>query len=297
MSNKENYVWTSDNGIDFFPSRSIVSNIPSGFYFSKYSSDYGTYMSKIESKLDSNLEIAEKYYKLIEQDFEKFWSLTDTMRDSGLEMRRAIMLYGQPSNGKKYIAKRIGEKFVNEHDGIVLYAEDPDDAKKAIKHIRLVEGSSRKIMVVIEEIGIGLEKYGAQSIISFLKGINNEDGVYIIATTNYEDRIADFVSDKPRMFNRKFLIEYPDKKERKKYISDLLKLIKKEQSERNLNKFTKDTEGLSIGHIRNLIESHFLFDYDYAETLEELKTMKENIESSFYDTSDDTDERQGIGFN
>lgn len=295
MKNKQTHVWTCDNEMDYFPSRPVISSLPSGFYFTKYSSDFGAYISKFEPKLDNNIEISKKIYSLVEKDFDKFWNISDKMKESGLEVRRSIMLHGQPSNGKKYIAKRIGEKFVKEYSGLVLYSEDPEDLKKIIKQIRLVEGSPRKIMVVIENLGIVLEKYGAQSVISLLKGVTNEQGIYIIATTNYEDRIADYVSDKPRMFNQKFLVGYPDKKERKEYISELISKMKESVSQTKINKIAKDTEGLSIGHIRTLVESHFLFEYNYKEILDELKTMKENIESSFYKIEENQNKSIGFG--
>ena len=60
----------------------------------------------------------------------------------------------------------------------------------------------------------------------------------------------------------------------------------------NPKKIAKDTNGLSIGHIRNLIESHFIFGYDYKETLLELKEKHKNIIKQFYSSS----ESNNIGF-
>ena len=62
----------------------------------------------------------------------------------------------------------------------------------------------------------------------------------------------------------------------------------------DFKKVSKDTADLSLGHIRSLIESHFVFGYDYKEALEDLIEKKENIKSSFYSTDDI---QQNIGFN
>ena len=84
------------------------------------------------------------------------------------------------------------------------------------------------------------------------------------------------------MFEEKFFIEYPDEVERGQYIKSLYEILDIKCTKNKINKISKDTDSLSIGHIKNLIESVELYEYNYSDKLEELLEMKESIITSTY---------------
>lgn len=288
-NNKNSLVWTSENGTDFYPTRPVVKEIPNGIYSLSYSEQYGVYLSSLKNKNDKPINLLNNYYDNIKKDFDKFWSMRTRFEDMELEFNRAILLHGQPSSGKKYIARRLAESF----DGLTIYSDNPSDLKKIVSYVK-DDNPQKEMLLVIEDIGIMLEKHGVSDVVSIFKSKDNYDGIYVIATTNYEEKISEFLSDRPGIFEEKFLIDYPDQKEREEYISYLITKISGKVSKKELNKITKDTDGLSFGYIKNLIESSKIYDYSYEEKLEELKEMKENIVSSFY--SDNNIGSNIIGF-
>lgn len=275
--NKTQTVWTSENGKDFYPSRPAFTSIPKGAYLLKYSTEYGAYVSKLDFKTDNAIPVLNSYYKDISADFENFLSLKNKYKSSGIEFNRAILIHGQPGCGKKYLCRRLAESF----DGITLYVEDPTDLNQFISSIQNANSSSN-ILVVMEEVGISLEKYGLSAIKNVLKSNENRDGVYVVATTNFESKISEFLTDKPGMFEEKFFIEYPDEVERGQYIKSLYEILDIKCSKNKINKISKETKTLSIGHIKNLIESVELYEYSYADKLDELLEMKDNIMASTY---------------
>lgn len=288
-NNNNSLVWTCENGSDFYPTRPVVKDIPNGIYSLNYSEQYGIYLSKLKNNNDKPVSILEDYYKTIKTDFDKFWSLEKKYKSLDLEFNRAILLHGHPGSGKKYLARRLAESF----EGLVIYSDSPSDLKKMVSYIK-EDNPNRKILIIMEDIGVILERNGVSDVISIFKSKDNYDGIYVVATTNYEEKISEFLSDRPGIFEEKFLIDYPNKKEREEYVSSLLSKFKKEFTKQELNKIVKDTEDLSFGYIKNLIESVNLYGYSYSEKLDELKEMKENIVSSFY--SDNNIGNNVIGF-
>lgn len=281
--------WVSENGKDYYPNKYVEKQLPSGIYVSRYSQEFGEYISKFTWKNDLPFLFFENDFSLIKDDLDTFWSLEKKYKVNGLEFNRAIMLHGQPGCGKKYLCRRLSEYFVESYNGIVIYSDEPADLKSIIENIKLDFNKEQKIMVVIEDAGVMLEKNGISSISNIFKNKENEDGVYYVITTNFEEKFGDYISDKPGYIEKDFLIDYPDIKEIEKYVKSLSTIM---EIKTNPKKIAKDTNGLSIGHIRNLIESHFVFGYDYKETLSKLKEKHKNIIKQFYSSGESND----IGF-
>ena len=275
--NKTKRVWASEDGESFHPAKPVYSEIPRGIYSLNYSLEHGAHLSKIHFKNDNPVEILNSYYQDIKDDFNSFINLKSKYKSSGIEYNRAILIHGQPGCGKKYLCRRVAESY----DGIVVYVEDPTDLSSFISFIK-ESNNDADILIIMEEFGVSLEKYGISAAKNILKSNDSGDGIYFIATTNFEAKIAEFLTDKPGMFEEKYFIEYPDELERGQYIKSFCEKLDIKISKSKVGKISKETNGLSIGHIKNLIESVELYGYNYLEKLEELKEMRDNIISSTY---------------
>lgn len=284
---KTKTVWSSDGGKEFYPSKPVLTSVPNGIYSLKYSSELGGFLSKIEFKTDNSISLLNYYYRNIKEDFDNFLKLKSKYKSSGLEFNRAILIHGHPGCGKKYLCRRLAESF----DGITIYVDDPTDLSEFIKYIQDSNKDSN-ILVILEEVGVSLEKYGIAAIKNILKSHENTDGIYVAATTNFEHKIAEFLTDKPGMFEEKFFIEYPDEAERGQYIKSLYEAFEIDVAKSKITKMSKDTVGLSVGHIKNFIESVELYGYSYTDKLSELIEMKDNVLVSTY--SDNA--QRNIGF-
>jgi SpoVK/Ycf46/Vps4 family AAA+-type ATPase len=286
-------VWTSEGGKNFYPSRPMLKSIPDGVYRIDYSMDFGSFLSKVENKNDGKLEILNSYFEILVNDLNTFSKLEQTYKNAKLEFNRAILLYGEPGCGKKYLANRLANYFIDNIGGVAIYLDEPTDFTKMLFSVKNSDiKQNTKVFVVIEEIASFLENYGIKAMADILKKTSNEDGVYLIATTNFEERVGQYISDKPGMFEQKMLIDYPDDIDRNLYIKLLIEKFNI-KTKIKINKISSDTEGLSLSHIKNLIESVFVFGYNYEETLEDLKTMKDNTTSFLYPP--DMDENIGFG--
>lgn len=285
-------VWTSEGEKNFYPSRPMLKTIPEGLYKVDYSMDFGAFLSKLEEKIDGKLDILNSYFEILVNDLKLFCELESVYKNAKLEFNRAILLYGEPGCGKKYLANRLANYFVENVGGIALYIEEPTDFSKiifSIKNSNLKQNT--KVFVIIEEVASFLENYGIKAFSDMLKNVSNEDGIYLVATTNFEERVGQYISDRPGMFEQKMLIDYPDEIDRNLYVKLLIEKFGI-KTKIKINKISSDMDGLSLSHIKNFIESVFVFGYNYEEMLEELRMMKENVTSSLYPPNIDDD----IGF-
>lgn len=280
INNNLKTVWSSENGKDFYPSESCYPQIPNGIYSLKFSPENGSYLSKIDFKTDKPLSILNSYFEDINSDFKNFLNLKEKYKNSNIEFNRAILIHGQPGCGKNYLCRRVAESF----KGITIYIEDPIDLNNVTSAIKESNGDL-PILVVIEEIGLILERYGVAPFKNLLKSNENNDGIYLLATTDFEHRIG-ALTDLPGMFEEKFFIEYPDEVERSQYIKILSDSLDLKINKNRISKISKDTEGFSIGNIKNLLESVELYGYNYSDKLEELSDMQHNlIETNYSDES------------
>jgi hypothetical protein len=285
-------VWTSEGGKNFYPSRPMLKSIPDGIYKVDYSMDFGSFLSKLEEKNDGKLEILNSYFEILVNDLKNFCELETVYKNAKLEFNRAILLYGEPGCGKKYLTNRLANYFVDNIGGIAFYLDEPTDFSKMVFSIKNSDiKQNTKVFVIIEEVASFVENYGIKALSDILKKTSNEDGVYLVATTNFEERVGQYISDRPGMFEQKMLIDYPDDIDRNLYIKLLIEKFAI-KTKIKINKISSDTDGLSLSHIKNFIESVFVFGYNYGEMLEDLKTMKENTSSSLYPPSMD----ENIGF-
>lgn len=293
MDKKNNViVWTSEGEKNFYPSRPMLKTIPEGLYKVDYSMDFGAFLSKLEEKNDGKLDILNSYFEILVNDLKLFCELESVYKNAKLEFNRAILLYGEPGCGKKYLANRLANYFVKNVGGIALYLEEPTDFSKiifSIKNSNLKQNT--KVFVIIEEVASFLENYGIKAFSDMLKNVSNEDGIYLVATTNFEERVGQYISDRPGMFEQKMLIDYPDEIDRNLYVKLLIEKFGI-KTKIKINKISSDMDGLSLSHIKNFIESVFVFGYNYKEMLEELRMMKENVTSSLYPPNIEDD----IGF-
>jgi SpoVK/Ycf46/Vps4 family AAA+-type ATPase len=291
-TNNNIIVWTSEGGKNFYPSRPMLKTIPDGIYRVDYSMDFGSFLSKLEDNNDGKLGILNSYFEILVNDLKTFCDLEKVYKNAKLEFNRAVLLYGEPGCGKKYLANRLANYFVDNIGGVAFYLEEPTDFSKmvfSIKNSGIKQNT--KVFVIIEEVASFVENYGIKALSDILKKTSNEDGVYLIATTNFEERVGQYISDRPGMFEQKMLIDYPDDIDRNLYIKLLIEKFAI-KTKIKINKISSDTEGLSLSHIKNFVESVFVFGYNYEEILEELKTMKENTSSSLYPPNMD----ENIGF-
>jgi transitional endoplasmic reticulum ATPase len=90
-----------------------------------------------------------------------------------------------------------------------------------------------------------------------LDGLDNNDGILLIATTNHLDRLDNSVANRPSRFDRKYLFDDPDEEERMLYCKYWQKKLENNKKvsfpDTLVHEVAKKSGGLSFAYIKEAL--------------------------------------------
>ena len=241
-------------------------------HYNNRASEWG--LMKQDVNTDELYELPTKEIEVILTDLKSFWDKKDEYAKYKLMHKRGILLYGDPGCGKSGILQLCMKHIIKDLGGIVINVKDEDTVRgylEVIGKLRQIE-PDRPIIVIIEDIdGIAAEgSYVTSQLLNMLDGIKQIENVVYIATTNYPEKLAERITNRPSRFDRRYYIAPPSSEVRMSYLKNKLG----SEAEIDFNMWVKDTEGMSISHLKELFISVFLLDNKYEEALKHLKELK-----------------------
>src|SRR5574344_733741 len=125
-----------------------------------------------------------------------------------ISLKRGIILYGEPGNGKSSMIREIIRTV-------------PDDITKVV--IRRVHNmvnalsslinalKDKKAIIIIEDIDSMLTSSNRSDFLNTIDGLDINSGLYIIATTNYPERLDSAIFNRAGRFDKAYKIGNPNK--------------------------------------------------------------------------------------
>lgn len=254
-------------------------------HYNNRASEWG--LMKQDVNTDELYELPTKEIELILTDLKSFWDKKDEYAHYKLMHKRGILLYGDPGCGKSGILQLCMQHIIKDLSGIVINVKDEDTVRgylEVIGKLRQIE-PERPIIVIIEDIdGIAAEgSYVTSQLLNMLDGIKQIENVVYIATTNYPEKLAERITNRPSRFDRRYYIAPPSSEVRMSYLKNKLG----DEAKIDFDAWVKDTEGMSISHLKELFISVFLLDNKYEDALKHLKDLKKTPRSK---------NQKGVGF-
>lgn len=197
----------------------------------------------------------------IRNSFGRFFERREEYRALGVPWRRGLLLVGPTGTGKTSVVKALA---ASRPDLPFLYVRDLD-AMGGARAIGNIFGRARKLspsILALEDID-GLVNGANRSIfLNELDGFGDNDGVFVLASSNHPERIDEALLKRPSRFDRVFHLGLPTFKERKEYLTRLLsapplyrRFPSGRETEEAADRLAESSEGLAPAHIKEAVLS------------------------------------------
>lgn len=255
----------------FRPAAKTVSALPAGAY-AVDQDNLGPFLRRKTLLADEIIELPDTANHTVLQNIKKFWDSEARYRGHGLIFKRGVLLWGPPGSGKTVTIHLLLRDIISKN-GVAIFCTNPDLTGVLVSAVRKIE-PARPLIVVFEDIDEIISHYSEHQILSMLDGENQTDNIVYLATTNYPERLGARIVNRPSRFDERIFVGMPGNRARETY-------LRKATSngailpDATLAAWTKDTEGLSIAHLRELVAAVLCLDQSYPEVLARLKSMAE----------------------
>ena len=268
--------WAKHSGGKFSPTMPTATKLDPGFYELGQGHEIGVYFEKKKMTLDELYYLPSEELQDMIEDIEKFWKRKDKYKQYNFIHKRGILLYGEPGNGKSGIIQLCTKYLIEEMQGIVINISTGDHLEfyqQIIGPFREIEPET-PLIVIFEDIdGIAGEGIWTTSmLLNLLDGIKQIDNVVYLATTNYPEKLEERITNRPSRFDRRYEVTMPSVDVREVYIKN--KLSEEELQEIDLKRWVRQTEGMSLSHLRELVVSVCAMGNTFEETISRLNGLK-----------------------
>jgi ATP-dependent 26S proteasome regulatory subunit len=265
--------WAIIGDGSFVPTVKTKHKLTSDIYEPYYSDRTGEWgLIKMAATSDELYQLPSKELIEILEDIEKFWNSEEKYKKYKIVHKRGILLHGEPGGGKSGIIQLCINHLIS-RGGIVINITNSDDLRgyiKIIPKLREIE-PNRPIITILEDIEniSSDDSYMTSQLLNLLDGVNQQENIVYIATTNHPELLADRITNRPSRFDRRYYINSPSDDVRRTYIEH-----KSAGEDIDINQWVKDTNGMSLAHIKELFISVLIMDIKYEAAIKQLKDLK-----------------------
>jgi hypothetical protein len=263
--------WAIGGNGRFSPVGSSIKALTPGVY-EPFATPGSWGLERMNIASDEIYELPDMQTNTVLNEVERFWNNEERYRKHNLLYKRGIILHGPPGSGKTVCVKMLIKKLVT-RGGIVIVVHNVPLAAMCLKAVIRIE-PSRNMICIFEDIDEIIHTNGESVVLSMLDGEHNVDRVLNLATTNYPDRLGARIINRPSRFDRRVHVGMPSPESRKFYLS---RATNDSLSTDDLATWVKDTEEMSIAHLRELVAAVYCLDESYDEVIKRLSEMSKAV--------------------
>lgn len=272
------------------PASATIQKLAAGLY-TVSNDELGVYFNLRQVVTDEWLDLPDAATGRVLDGISKFWRSRERYAAHGLVYKRGVLLWGPPGSGKTVTVSLLARELIA-MDGLVVFCEKPSLCAEGLRIIRAIE-PRRPLIVVMEDVDETILRHGEHELLALLDGEFAIDNVVYVATTNYPERLGARIVNRPSRFDERVFVDMPGEAARQAYLMKALSAhtvdrVEEEYPEgfdvagaRRLRIVTlaeawaRDTKGLSIAHLRELVAGVLCLEQPYEDVLRRLRSMAE----------------------
>jgi len=269
--------WIKKGTSTFIPTDNskIVETVEAGVYDLRYSDGIGFYMFKKEVHLDELLIFPNSVHTEVISCVKDFWERKEKFKEYGFAFKRGILMHGPAGSGKSCIINILSDYIIKNLNGVIFPLSDSGSLglyASCIPEIFRVIEPERPIFVILEDLeNFCTNQSNESKLLNILDGIEQLENVVYVGTSNFPEFLKERITNRPSRFDRRIFVPMPSAKDRKFYFQN--KLHQNDLEKIDLKAWVKDTKGLSVAHLAELIKTVIIFGTEYKEAIALLKEM------------------------
>lgn len=260
-------------GTTFAAVGNTVKELPAGMY-DVVQTQQGLVWAQAEMREDEIIRFPDSPVDEVVSELEKFWAREEIFKSHGLSFKRGILLHGPPGSGKSSTLALVAQQVIAKGGIVIQFSSTFVYAYRQLRHLH----PDVPVVALMEDIDEILAASKDQStLLNILDGAEALHKVVFLATTNYPEQLKARIQNRPSRFDRKIKIPHPGAESRRLYLDTIVL----PEDDVDIDRMVKDTEGMSLAHLKELFVSTYILGTPYDVTLKHLKEMETKASSVF----------------
>ncbi|GBE80036.1 hypothetical protein SCP_0212380 [Sparassis crispa] len=163
--------------------------------------------------------LKESFKTALQKDVRGFFDSEELYKSLSVPWKRGLILHGPPGNGKTISVKAI-MKDCDARGYATLYVKSFKSYMGEEGSMAAVFSKAREMapcVIVLEDLDSLINDANRSFFLNQLDGLEGNDGLLVIGSTNHFDKLDPALSGRPSRFDRKYPFEDPDQDERALY--------------------------------------------------------------------------------